>query len=154
MSYDPPSGAPGQPGDPGQYGQGLPQYGEAPQYGQAPPQYGQAPPQYGQAPQYGAPGPYGYGQGPAGKPPSSYKAWGITCVICGVLFSIIIGLPCALVALRYGRKVQPAWMAGDQQGAVKASKRARTWLIISTVVEVLTFILVISLFSHGNTTTT
>jgi hypothetical protein len=45
-------------------------------------------------------------------------------------------------------------MAGDQQGAVKASKRARTWLIISTVVEVLSFILVISLFSHGSTTTT
>jgi Interferon-induced transmembrane protein len=120
---------------------------------------GQPPPgQYGQAPgPYGAPGPYapgpGFAQGPYGKPPAAYRPWAITCIACGVLFSIIIGMPCGLVALYYSRRVQPAWLAGNQHRASQASRRAMTWAIASTLFDVLGFIVVISLFSHGSGST-
>jgi hypothetical protein len=136
MSYDTPGGPPGgaMPPPPGGYG-------EQPGGG------------------YGAPGggygvPPGYGQAPYGKPPSAYRAWAITCIVCGVLFSLIIGLPCALVSLSYSRRVQSAWQVGDMQRATKASKRARTWAIVSTIFDVLGLILVIALFSHGGSSTT
>jgi hypothetical protein len=154
MSYEPPSDQtrkqaegqtpPGQYGAPGQYG--------------TPGQYGD-PGQYGQPPwPYGAPGPYGtgqpgYAQGPYGKPPATHRPWAITCIVCGVLFSIIIGMPCGLVALYYSRRVQPAWMAGDQQRAAQASRRAMIWAIASTVFDVLGLIVVFSLFSHGSGST-
>jgi hypothetical protein len=144
MSYEPPSDqawnqAGGQP-PPGQFGDHAP-YGDPGQYGQAPRQYG-------------APGPYaagpGFAQGPYGKPPATYKPWAITCIACGVLFSIIIGMPCGLVALYYSRRVQPAWMAGNQLRAAQASRRAMIWAIVSTLFDLLGLIVVISLFSHGS----
>ena len=66
---------------------------------------------YGVPPGYG-----GYGQAPYGNQPSTYRAWAITCAICGVLFSLIIGLPCALVALANSRRVQSAWQVGTGSG--------------------------------------
>jgi len=139
MSYEPPSDqawnqAEGQP-SPGQNG--------------APGQYG-APGPYGAVGPYGAPGQPGFAQGPYGKPPATYKPWAIACIVCGVLFSIIIGMPCGLVALYYSRRVQPAWMAGQQQRASQASRRAMIWAIASTLFDLLGFIVVISLFSHGS----
>jgi hypothetical protein len=142
MSYEPPPGqawnqaegqpSPGQNGAPGQYGQ-----------------YG-APGPYGAVGPYGPPGQPGFAQGPNGKPPATYRPWAITCVVCGVLFSIIIGLPCALISLYYSRRVQPAWMAGQQQRASQASRRAMIWAITSTLFDVLGLIVVISLVSHGS----
>jgi Interferon-induced transmembrane protein len=156
MSYEPPPGqawnqAEGQP-PPGQYG-APGQYGDPGQYGVPPGQYGQAPGQYGAPGPYGVPGQPGFAQSPYGKPPATYKPWAITCIVCGVLFSIIIGMPCGLVALRYSRRVQPAWVAGDQQGASQASRRAMIWAIVSTLFDLLGFIVVISLFSHGSGST-
>jgi hypothetical protein len=152
MSYEPPSDqawnqaqgqpTPGQNGAPGQYGAPGP-------YG-APGQYGQAPGPYGAVGPYGAPGQPGFAQGPYGKPPATYKPWAITCIVCGVLFSIIIGMPCGLVALYYSRRVQPAWLAGQQQRAAQASRRAMIWAIASTLFDLLGLIVVISLFSHGS----
>ncbi len=142
------------PPPPGQYGT----YGGQPtsppgQYGTYGGQQPMPPPpdQYGT---YGSYGSYGTPPGGYGKPPASYRAWAITCIVCGVLFSIIIGLPCALVALHYSRKVQPSWAAGDQPGAAKASRRAMIWAIVATVFEALGLIFVISLISHGGGTTT
>ncbi len=144
MSYDTPEGPGG--------GQTMPPPGP---YGTPEgPGGGQTVPPPGPYGSYGSYGSYGAPPGAYGKPPPSYRAWAITCIVCGVLFSIIIGLPCALVALNYSRKVQPAWNAGDQPGAAKASRRAMTWAIISTVFEVLGLIFVITLISHGSTTTT
>lgn len=145
MSYEPPSGqawnqAEGQP-SPGQNG-------AAGQYG-APGQYGD-PGQYGAPGPYGAPGQPGFAQGPYGKPPATYKPWAIACIVCGVLFSIIIGMPCGLISLYYSRRVQPAWMAGQQQRASEASRRAMIWAIVSTLFDLLGLIVVISLFSHGS----
>jgi hypothetical protein len=149
MSYDTPGGPPGgaTPPPPGGYGAPPPDGG----YGAPPPGGG-----YGAYPtggSYGAPGYGGYGQ-PSGKPPSTYRAWAITCIVCGVLFSLIIGLPCGVVALNNSRRVQKAWQMGDMQSAVKASKRARTWAIVATVFEALGLILVITLFSRGGGSTT
>jgi hypothetical protein len=138
MSHDQPSGqawnpAEGQP-PPGQHS--------------APGQYGQAPGQYGQAP-----GQYGVPPSPYGMAPSTYRAWAITCIVCGILFNVPVGLPCGVAALRNSRRVQSAWAAGDQQGAVKASKRAMTWAIVATVVDVIGLIFFINLVSHGSTAT-
>jgi hypothetical protein len=142
MSYDTPGDPPGgaMPPPPGDYGAPPPGGG----YGAYPSGGG-----YGQ-PGYGQPG---YGQ-PYGKPPSTYRAWAITSIVCGVLFSLIIGLPCGLVALSNSRRVQSAWQVGDVQRAAKASKRALTWAIVATIFDVLGLILVITLFSHGGTSTT
>jgi len=144
MSYDTPGGPPGggTPPPPGGYGEQPGGYG-------APGGYGTPGGGYGVSPGYG-----GYGQAPYGKPPSAYRAWAITCIVCGVLFSLIIGLPCALVSLSYSRRVQSAWQVGDMQRATKASKRARTWAIVATIFDALGLILVIVLFSHGGSTTT
>lgn len=126
-----------------------PQYGApGPQYGAPGPQYGAPGPQYG-APGYGAPGqPYGaapgYGApGQYGTPPPAYRAWTIIAAIAGVLFSTIFGLPAAIVAGRYGRRVRTRWEAGDPQGAVKASRTARTWAIVSTALDALGLIVVV-----------
>ncbi|HTS98129.1 MAG TPA: CD225/dispanin family protein [Streptosporangiaceae bacterium] len=104
---------------------------------------------------YGVPPAPGYGQLPyGGNRPSTYRAWVITCCICGVLFSLIIGLPCGLVALANSRRVQSSWQVGDWQRAAKASRRALTWAIVSTVFDALGLILVITLFAHGHSSTT
>jgi Interferon-induced transmembrane protein/Collagen triple helix repeat (20 copies) len=151
MSYEPPSGqawnqaegqpSPGQNGAPGPYG-APGQYGDPGQYG--------APGPYGAVGPYGAPGQPGFAQGPYGKPPATYKPWAITCIVCGVLFSIIIGMPCGLIALYYSRRVQPAWISGHQPRAAQASRRAMIWAIASTLFDLLGLIVVVSLLSHGS----
>lgn len=155
--YGPPSyGPPG-------YGQ--PTYGQQPQYGQ--PGYGQ--PGYGQGygQQYGQPG-YGqqYGQPgygmpaypqpgygppmypPPGQQPPTYGAWAVSAMIGGVLFSLLIGLPTAIVGHTYGTKVSKAWAAGDVQGAASASRKARGWLTASTIFELLGVIAIIFLLTQ------
>jgi len=148
MSYDTPGGPPGgaTPPPPGGYGAPPPDGG----YGAPPPGGG-----YGAYPSgggYGQPGYGGYGQ-PFGKTPSAYRAWVITSIVCGALFSLIVGLPCGIVALSYSRRVQQAGQMGDMQSAAKASKRARIWAIVATVFDALGLILVITLVSHGGAST-
>jgi Interferon-induced transmembrane protein len=155
MSYDtpggPPSGAtpppPGGYGNPPGGGYGDPPgggYGDPPGGGYGDPPGGG----YGVPPGYG-----GYGQ-PYGRPPSTYRGWAIACVVCGVLFSLIIGLPCGIVALSSSGRARRAWQRGDMQAAAKAARRARTWAIVSTIFDALGLILVIVLFSHGGASTT
>ena len=170
----PPGWAQGQQPPPGYgppgYGQqptyGQPPYGQQPTYGQQPPYGGQPPygqptygqPGYGQPPYGGQPG-YGMpaypqpGYGPPmypppGPQPPTYGAWAVSAIIGGVLFSLLIGLPTAIVGLNYGSKVNKAWAAGDVQGAATASRKARGWLTASTIFELLGVILVIFLFTH------
>jgi hypothetical protein len=133
----------------GQPGYGMPAYGQ-PGYGQQPPYGGQ--PGYGQ-PGYGMPA-YpqpGYGPPmypPPGPQPPTYGPWAVSAIIGGVLFSLLIGLPTAIVGLNYGSKVKRAWAAGDMQSAATASRKARGWLTASTIFELLGVILVIFLFTH------
>ncbi|MGH3123178.1 MAG: CD225/dispanin family protein [Streptosporangiaceae bacterium] len=139
----PPPGAP-PPGMPPPY-QGQP-YGQ-PYQGQP---YGQ---QYGQP--YGQPYPGGaYGSAPPpGRRPPTYLGWAITVAVGGVLFSLILGFPAALVATRYARKVRTAWDAGDPYEAARASKRALIWSIVSTCLDVLGLIVVFFVLSQPATAT-
>jgi hypothetical protein len=113
--------------------------GAATGYGQ--PGYGQ--PGYG--PPYGQPG-YGV---PYGQPPPTHLIWARIALAGGVLFNLILGFPAGLIAQRYGRKVRPAWAAGDQAAAVSASRKARTWAIVSTVLDALGIILLIAVIAAG-----
>jgi hypothetical protein len=96
----------------------------------------------------------GYGQ-PRSMPPT-YRAWGIVAVICSVLLNLILilGVPTAIVGLRSGAKVPRLWASGDVQAAVRASRRARSWLIASGVLDLLGIILTIVIYIHrsGNGT--
>lgn len=159
----PQQGFGGQPADPGQtwpaggYGTGPtppPGYGQQvmPGYGQ------QVTPGYGQqvTPGYGQPGsavpgygPPGYGYGMYGAPPPTYLTWARIAMVGGVLFNLILGLPTAIVAQRYGQTVRQQWATGNQQAAVTASRKARTWAIVSTVFDVLGIVLVIVLISQS-----
>lgn len=99
---------------------------------------------------FGAPLSYldqpGYGQ--PGSMPPTYREWGITAVICGVLFNLILGAPAAIVGRRYSESVSPLWASGEVQAAVWASRKARAWLIASGVLDVLGIILTIVIVTH------
>lgn len=116
------------------------QYG-GPSGQQAPPSYPQ--PGYDQTgfgqPGYGTSGyfPPGYAGGPGGQQPPTHLAWAWIAAAGGVLFSLILGFPTAMIALSHARKVRPNWEAGNMQGAITASRKARTWSIVSTILDVL-----------------
>jgi hypothetical protein len=106
--------------------------------------------QYGPQAQYGAaPGPAVPGYGSYQPQPPAYRGWITAAGLAGVLFSMLIGMPIALVALRNSRRVRSLWSAGDQQGAYKASRSARTWAIAATVFDILGLIFVIALLSRA-----
>jgi hypothetical protein len=131
------------------------QYGGSPGQ-QPPPSYPQ--PEFGQ-PGYGQPGygpggyfPPGYAAGPAGQQPATHLAWAWTAAVGGVLFSLILGLPTALIALNHARKVRPSWQAGDLQAAITASRKARTWAIVSTILDVLGIGILVLVIGAAHTT--
>jgi hypothetical protein len=143
MSYgDDPAG--GQGYDTGQASEVPPAYPGQPGYAQ--PGYGQPdypPPGYGQSP-YGQPAYAQPGYGVPDQMPPTYRTWTVIASICGILFSLILGFPFALVSRRYGGKVRDLWASGDMQGAIAASRKARTWLIVSFVFDVLGLVLFIA----------
>jgi hypothetical protein len=94
--------------------------------------------------QYGVPQP-----GSLGTQPPDYQPWVTVALIGGVLFSLLIGLPLSVMALRCSRAVRSRWRAGDLIGAERASRSARGWLIAATIVETLSLILVCVLLAHG-----
>jgi len=149
---DQPSGAsvPGhepQPGHPQEYGQqeyppqaygqqpGYPQeYGQQ-GYGQQP--YGQQgyPPQaYGQQP-YGQPG----GYAPAGPPPDNYLIWAI-------LATLFCFWPTGIVAIVKSANVNSRWAVGDVQGAMDASRSAKTWTKWTVLAAVIVWVAVIAFY--------
>ena len=104
--------------------------------------------------QYGQPAPpppSGYGL-PADQMPATYRGWAITCIVLGVFFSLILGMPFGIVANTYAGKVQRAWQMGDAQGALTASRRARGWAITSTIFIALGIIGFAYIVTRGNTT--
>jgi hypothetical protein len=94
-------------------------------------------PEFGAPPAY--PGQPGYAS--PGAPPPTYRAWGTTATVCGVLFNLILGLPTALIARRYSKKVTELWARGDPQAAISASRKTRAWLIASIVLDVIGLVL-------------
>jgi len=99
--------------------------GENP-YGQQPPVYGQQPPVYGQQPGYPAAPPPGYGYGmPQGAPPPNYLVWSIiTILLCTIP---------GIVAIVFSTQVNSKWGTGDAAGAYDASKKAKTWALVGTI---------------------
>jgi hypothetical protein len=83
-----------------------------------------------------------------GQPPD-YRIWAITATITGALFSVIAGTPAGLAALCYSRRVRRSWGAGDQQGAVAASRAARGWVIASACLDPTGIIAVTVIISRG-----
>ncbi len=112
-------------------------------YGQAP---GYGTPGYG-TPRYGTPG---YGAAPYGSPPPTYKVWAYIAAVGGVLFNLILGFPCGLVAANHARKCRRYWESGNQAAAISESRKALTWVIVSTVLDVLGIVLFIVLIRSGN----
>ena len=83
-----------------------------------------------------------------GPMPPTYRVWGIVALICGLLFNTILGGAAAFVSRRASDSVAPLWDSGNFDAAVVASRKARVWLIVSGVFDVLGIILVIVLFTH------
>jgi hypothetical protein len=107
-------------------------------------------PSYGYQVQYGGyPGPAAPQYGAWQPPPPDYRAWVIAAIAGGVLFSLLIGMPLGLIAQRNSRRVRSSWESGDPAGAVRASRSARSWVIASTVFDVLGLLLVILLLLHS-----
>jgi Interferon-induced transmembrane protein len=109
---------------------------------------------------YGQPGPPapgyvmpGYGAQPQGQPPPTHLIWARIAAVGGVLFNLILGLPAALVAMSHARKVRPLWESGNQPAAVSESRKARTWAIVSTVLDALGVILLIVVVAASTATT-
>ncbi len=107
---------------------------------------------------YGQPGPPapgyvmpGYGAESQGQPPPTHLIWARIAVVGGVLFNLILGLPAALVAMNHARKVRPLWESGNQPAAVSESRKARTWAIVSTVLDALGVILLIVVVASSAT---
>ena len=123
--------------EPGSRNQQFGPAGQYPSYGYQP-QYGAYPPHV--APQYGA-------RQPQAQPPD-YRSWVITAVVGGVLFSLLIGMPLGLIAQRNSRRVRSRWESGDHNGAVNASRSARSWAIASVIFDVLGLLLAIVVLTH------
>jgi Interferon-induced transmembrane protein len=66
-----------------------------------------------------------------------------------VLFNLILGAPAGFVARRYGQQVPTLWASGDQPGATKASRSARTWAIVSTVLDALGLVVLVFVIVLG-----
>jgi hypothetical protein len=101
--------------------------------------FGSAQPYPGQ-PGYAQPG---FGAPLPGSQPPTYRVWGIVAIIGGVLFNLILGVPTAVIARRHAGEVPGLWANGDVQGAIKASRKARGWLIASTVLDALGVLLAV-----------
>lgn len=100
---------------------------------------------YGYPSPYGHQAPYGYGS----PPPPDYRGWILAAVIGGAMFSDIIGLPLSLVAWWKSRRVRRSWESGDQNGAAKASRSARSLVIAATIFDVLGLLLFIIVISQA-----
>jgi len=102
---------------------GAPQYG-SPQYGA--PQGGA--PQYG-APQYGAPQYPGGGTAGYAAPPQNYLVWAI-------LSTLFCCLPLGIVSIVFAAQVNSKYAAGDVQGALDSSQKAKKFAIWSAIAGV------------------
>ncbi len=107
-------------------------------YGQPPGGQGQWPPsqQGGKPPQYGQPGQYQQGQQYPQGPVKSY-------LVESILSLLFCGGVLAIPAIVFACQVDSKLKSGDYNGAVQASKSAKTWLMVA--VGVASGIIVLSL---------
>ena len=76
-----------------------------------------------------------------------------TYLVGAILSTLFCCLPAGIVSIVYAAQVSSKWNAGDYYGAQDASKKARTWMIVSIVVAlVLSVLWVIAVASTGSST--
>ena len=82
---------------------------------------------------------YGYGGG-NGMPVTKPRSYMVLAILTTLFCSLILGI----VSIVYASKVDSLYYAGDYQGAVKASKKAKWWSVSAIIVGVImTLILII-----------
>lgn len=77
---------------------------------------------------------------PASPPPSAplappvptYLAWAILATVASVLFCCLVGTIPGIVAIVFATQVNRRWDAGDEAGALRASRNAKLWCWITT----------------------
>lgn len=83
---------------------------------------------------------------PAGQtpPPPNYLIWAI-------LATILCCLPFGIVSIVYAAQVNSKWQSGDAQGAMSASKNAKTWAWVSffSALGILVFYLILLALGVG-----
>lgn len=80
------------------------------------------------------PPPAAGGAGPAGAPPPNY-------LIPAILVTLFCCLPGGIVAIINATQVNSKYSSGDMQGAMNASKNAKTWTMISAGVGVVVIVI-------------
>lgn len=125
-----------------------PGYGPSPGY--PPSGYGTPPPGYP---------PGGFGQPPFGQPPQdaipTYTWQAVTVTVLGVLCCCfgLVSTGFGIASLVTSSQVRDRQRAGDIEGALAASRRIKTFLIVATAVLAVSLVSWIILYSLGGTFT-
>ena len=102
---------------------------------------GDQPPAYGQGYGYSAYGQGGYAPQPVGSPPPNHLVWAIiTILLCTIP---------GIVAVIFATQVNSKWAMGDVAGAENASRQARTWSLVGTILGVLGIVVWLILMASG-----
>lgn len=104
--------------------------------------YGSPPPP--PPPGYGGQGYGGQGYGgPAGTPPPpNHLVWAIVS-------TLFCCLPLGIASIVFAAQVNSKWAAGDVNGAMEASKKARSFALWATIVGVVLVVLYVVLLVAG-----
>lgn len=78
----------------------------------------------------------------------NYLWWAILSTIA-LAFFCCFGLPIGIVAIVNATQVDKKLLAGDLAGAMAASKNAKTWSVVSTVLVGVGLVLTIAIFALG-----
>lgn len=74
-------------------------------------------------------------------------------LVFAILVTLFCFLPTGIVAIVYSSQVSSKLAAGDYAGAVEASNKAKTWVIVSAAVGVV-WVILIAIFAIGAASTT
>ena len=102
------------------------------------PQYAQSRPE----PEYAKPQVEEVKPQPVGMKPKNYLA-------LSILATIFCCLPFGIPAIVFSAKVDNLWNAGQYQAAEDASRKARTWMLVSVIVGLVWIIAYFALFFAG-----
>ncbi len=104
------------------------------------------------APGYGYPPPAGAGYGYP-PPPPSYGPPPPTYLVWAILTTLFCCLPAGIVSIVFAAQVNGKFASGDYQGALAASRNAKTWATISVAVGVVCIVIVLLVSVVGHQTT-
>jgi hypothetical protein len=123
----------------GTQGPSQPDWGDAADWQRQP---GQGQPSYGAGgppPPPGAPPPYAQQQGWQGAAGPAIQTW----LVPAILVTLFCFLPSGIAAIVFASQVNSKKSAGDYDGAMRASKQARLWTLISLGVGLVFVVIII-----------